>query len=102
MATTTTIQRINELSAERGRLFSQAGNGRRGDPAVMLRIKEIGQEMDRLWAVRRAELTSRREGIDAVVDQAYQAAYGPDYEEAVFPTPVVEPESERQAARLAA
>jgi hypothetical protein len=97
-----TMERINELSEERGRLYKQAGNGRRGDPTVQMRIKAIGKEIDQLWAARRAELSTRPQGIDAVVDQAYKSAYGSDYEEAVFPTPVIEPENERQAARLAA
>ena len=88
---TTTIDRINELSAERGRLFRQAGNGRRGDAEVLRRIKEVSEEIGRLWEERRAERAGRRDGIDLLVDRAYQDAYGRGYEEAVFPTPVAEP-----------
>ena len=99
---TTTIDRINELSAERARLFRQAGNGRRGDAEVLRRIKQIGEEIDRLWELRRAELAGRRQGIDLLVDRVYQHAYGLGYEETVFPTPVAEPEAGRDPARMAA
>jgi len=99
---TTTIERINELSAERGRLYRQAGNGRRGDAEVLQRIKEITDEINRLWEERRTELAGRREGIDLLVDRAYQDAYGRSYEETVFPTPVAEPEDTRVLARMAA
>ena len=71
---TTTLDRINELSAERARLFRQAGNGRRGDADVLRRIKEITEEIDRLWELRRAELAGRRQGIDLLVDSVYQRA----------------------------
>lgn len=98
----TTIQRINELSAERGRLYRLAGDGRRGDVAVLRRIKELSQEIGRLWEQRRVERAGRIEGIDLLVDRSYQEAYGRGYEEAVFPTPVAEPEDARQPARLAA
>ena len=98
----TTIERINELSAERGRLYRLAGNGRRGDVAVLRQVKELTQEIDRLWEERRAQRAGRREGIDLLVDRAYQDAYGRSYEETVFPTPVAEPEDARQPARMAA
>lgn len=96
------MERINELSAERGRLYRLAGNGRRGDAEILRQIKAISDEIDRLWEQRRAERAGRREGIDLLVDRVYQRAYGKDYEEAVFPTPVAEPEDARQPARLAA
>ena len=99
---TTTLDRINELSAERARLFRQAGNGRRGDADVLRRIKEVSGEIDRLWELRRAELSGRRQGIDLLVDRVYQGAYGRGYEETVFPTPVAEPEAGREPARMAA
>jgi hypothetical protein len=99
---TTTIDRINELSAERARLFRQAVNGRRGDADVLRRVKEVSEEIDRLEELRRAELAGRRQGIDLLVDSVYQHAYGRDYEETVFPTPVAEPEAGREPARLAA
>jgi hypothetical protein len=98
----TTIERINELSAERGRLYRQAGNGRRGDVHVLQRIKELTDEIDRLWAERRSERVGKREGIDLLVDRAYQDAYGRSYEETVFPTPVAEPDDVRELARMAA
>jgi hypothetical protein len=98
----TTIERINELSAERGRLYGQAGNGRRGDVAVLQRIKELTDEIGRLWTERRMERAGHRDGIDLLVDRAYQDAYGRSYEETVFPTPVAEPDDVRELARLAA
>jgi hypothetical protein len=97
-----TMERINELSAERGRLYGQAGNGRRGDVAVLQRIRELSEEIDRLWAQRRTERAGQREGIDLLVERAYQDAYGRTYEETVFPTPVAEPDDARAPARLAA
>ncbi len=97
-----TMERINELSVERGRLYRQAGNGRRGDAEVLRRIKQLSDEIDRLWAERRIELAGRREGIDLLVDHVYQETYGRGYEEVVFPTPVAEPEDARKPARLAA
>jgi len=96
------MERINELSAERGRLYRLAGNGRRGEVDVLRRIKELSQEIDRLWEQRRVERAGRRDGIDLLVDRSYQDAYGRGYEEAVFPTPVAEPEDAREPARLAA
>jgi len=98
----TTIERINEVSAERGRLYRLAGNGRRGDIEVLRRIKELSQEINRLWDERRVQRAGRRDGIDLLVDRAYQDAYGRSYEEAVFPTPVAEPEDARGPARMAA
>jgi hypothetical protein len=95
---TTTIDRINELSAEGSRLYREAGDGRRGDAALLRRIKEISLELERLWDLRRQERVGRREGIDLLVDASYEAAYGRDYEESVAPTPVAEPEDEKALA----
>jgi len=99
---TTTIERINQLSGERSRLYRLAGNGRRGDAGVQRRIKEISEEIDRLWELRRSERAGHLEGIDLLVDRSYQDAYGRGYEEAVFPTPVAEPEGDRRLTQIAA
>lgn len=85
-----TMERINQLSAERSRLFGQASNGRRGDPKVLLSIHQLDLELERLWDERRRERAGRRDGIDLLVDRAYEETYGSDYEEAVSPLPVAE------------
>jgi hypothetical protein len=95
-----TIERINQLTAERLALYGQASNGRRGDPEVIRRIQEITVELQRLWDQRRQERAGRRDGIDALVDHAYRVAYGERYEEAISPLPVAEPK--KTSAALAA
>ena len=87
---TTTIDRINELSAQRSRLYLKATNGQRGDPEVLARIHVIDAELARLWAVRRQEKARQRDTIDRLVDQAYAQAYGRRYEDAVSPPAVAE------------
>ena len=82
-----TIDRINAFSAERLALYRQASNGHRGDPEVIRRIQEITIELERLWDQRRRERAGRKDGIDLLVDQAYRAAYGRGYEEAISPLP---------------
>ncbi|MEX0786311.1 MAG: hypothetical protein WD939_06720, partial [Dehalococcoidia bacterium] len=94
----TTIERINELTEERARLYRAATNGRRGDADVLQRIHEISQALDELWEQRRRERVGRLEGIDLLVEKAYERAYGPRYEESVRPSPVAEPEVERMLA----
>lgn len=88
------MDRINQLTKERQELFRQASNGRRGDPGVMLRVKQLDQELERLWDLRRKERIGKLEGIDAVIDNVYRQTYGPRYEEGFRPTPVEEPSNE--------
>ena len=73
-----TLERINELAAERGRLFRAAGNGRKGDATVMTKIAVIDGELGRLWELRRAERAGRTDGIDRLIDHQYEGIYGPD------------------------
>ncbi|HLQ35946.1 MAG TPA: hypothetical protein VK457_24925 [Chloroflexota bacterium] len=47
-ATTDAMNRINELIAERQQLFSRGANGLLPEPE-RLRMKEISQEIARLW-----------------------------------------------------
>ena len=93
----TTIDRINQLSAERATLFSLASNGHRGDPRVRQQIVQIGGELESLWNVRRQERAGHLEGIDLLVDRSYRQLYGRDYDDAVAP-PLVGPEEEHAAA----
>jgi hypothetical protein len=95
------MERINQLTEERLELFSQASNGRRGDPAVQQRIRALERELERLWAARRAERAGRLDGIDAVVDASYRQAYGSRYEEVFRPLPVAEPSDEAVLAAAA-
>lgn len=82
---TTTLDRINQLSAERSKLFSFASNGHLGDPRVRQQIAQIGSELESLWSARRQERAGQREGIDLLVDRSYEQLYGRDYEDAVAP-----------------
>ena len=95
-----TIERINQLTAERLALYGQASSGQRGDPEGRARIAGISAELERLWDLRRQERAGRRDGIDALVDQVYRSTYGGDYEEAISPLPVSEPK--KTSAPLAA
>ena len=88
----TTIERINELTEERSRLYRLATNGRTGDTKVLQRIAEITRALDLLWEQRRHERVGRREGIDLLVDRVYQEIYGARYEDAIRPPAVGEPE----------
>lgn len=99
---TITIDRINQLSAERSELFRRASNGRRGDPVVRDRIAAIDAELATLWQQRRTERAGRREGIDLLVDRSYAQAYGRNYEDAIAPPAVGDEEAERVPARAAA
>ena len=81
----TTMQRINELSAERSQLYRLADRYRRNDTAVRNRTQEIDHEIDALWAERRRERAGRHEGIDLYIDRAYQRIYGRDYDNVVAP-----------------
>jgi hypothetical protein len=95
--TTNTMDRINQLSTERTKLFVSAG--RRSDPALLERIHQIEGELASLWEARRQERAGRRDGIDLFIDRAYEHTYGRGYEEVVSPTAVAE---EKDAVALAA
>ena len=100
---TTTIQeRINELSAEKIRLYAEASAGGHAREQALARIKAIEAEIQSLWEERRRERAGRREGIDLVMDKIYERTYGSDYEDAIAPAPVtdasLEPEPQPQAA----
>jgi hypothetical protein len=92
-----TVDRINQLSQERARLFREASNGHRGDPALLGRVHEIDAELEQLWELRRMERAGRAEGIDAIVDRTYARLYGAKYEESLRPLPVTEAADERAA-----
>jgi len=73
-----TIERINELAAERVRLFGKATNGQRGDQDLRVRISVIAAELERLWDQRRLEKAGRADGIDRLIDRQYEGLYGRD------------------------
>jgi len=98
---TATIERINQLAAERHELFRQATNGHRGDPVMLRRVREIVAELEQLWGERRVELAGHREAIDLLIDRAYEQAYGRGYEDIVTP-PRVETVDEERRALIAA
>ena len=96
---TTTIQRIDQLSNERSRLYSIALDSRRGDDEMKQHIKEITSELDKLWDLRRRERVGKLDGIDLLVDRSYAEIYGKDYRNVVAPAAV---EEEGQAVALVA
>ena len=96
----TTIDRINQLSAERATLFSFTSNGHRGDPRVRQQIAQVSSELESLWNVRRQERAGQREGIDLLVDRSYEQLYGRDFDDLVAPLRVSATEDE--TATLAA
>ena len=98
--TTTIMERLNQLAAERSMLYRLASNGRRGDPAVRRRLAEISLESEALWEQRRRERAGHREGIDLLVDRAYERVYGSNFDEAFAPLHVET--AEDAAAALAA
>lgn len=91
---TTTIDRINQLSAERTRLYRLASSDHLGDQDIRRRIAEVTGELERLWNRRRQERAGRLEGIDLVVERAYQRVYGDDFDNAVAPPRVGRAEDE--------
>lgn len=92
--TTPTMNRINQLSDERAKLYRAALNGRSGDPAIRQRILEMSRELDALWEQRRQERAGHREGIDLLIDRVYEQLYGARYDEAVAPIRVGSAEDE--------
>ncbi len=95
----TTIQRIDQLSDKRSRLYRLALDSRRGDRELTLHIKEITAELDQLWDLRRRERVGQLDGIDLLVERSYAKVYGDDYRDAVAPVAV---EEEGQAVALVA
>lgn len=71
-----TLTRINELAAERARLFRTASNGGRGDATVLTKVAMIDAELERLWNQRREERAGRAEGIDRLIEHNYEQIYG--------------------------
>jgi hypothetical protein len=94
-----TMERINQLSAERAKLYRQASNGGRGRRDLMARAKEIGAEIDALWEQRRVDRIGQREGIDLVIDRVYEHTYGKGYEDAAAPAAVSEVDEESPAKK---
>ena len=95
-----TMERINQVTAERAELFRLGSNGRRGNPKLKLRVAQLGKEIEALWEQRRQERAGVREGIDLLVDRAYASVYGADFENTVAPPSVGD--AEEEAAVVAA
>lgn len=91
-----TIDRINQLSAERSTLYALTANGHRGEP--VWRIREVSQELEVLWDRRREELAGHRDAIELLVDRAYERVYGSGFDDVVMPPRVREPEGEVSVA----
>ncbi len=86
----TTIERIDQLSNERSRLYRIAIASRRGDAELKQRVAEITGELDQLWDLRRRERVGQLDGIDLLVERSYARIYGDDYRDAVAPLAVEE------------
>ncbi len=95
----TTIERIDQLSNERTRLYQIALASRRGDVELKQRVAELTGELDQLWDLRRRERVGQLDGIDLLVERSYARIYGDDYRDAVSPPAV---EEEGQAIALVA
>ncbi len=91
-----TMDRINQLSAERSKLYALAANGRRGESGP--RIREVGQELEVLWDRRRKELAGYRDAIELLVDRAYERVYGSGFDDVARPPRVDGPEEEVSVA----
>ena len=96
---TRTIDRIDQLSDQRSRLYRLALDSRRGDDQLKQHIRDITAELDKLWDLRRRERVGKLDGIDLLVERSYVNAYGQDYRDAVAPAAV---EEEGQAVALVA
>lgn len=92
----TTIERIDQLSNERTRLYQIALESRRGDRELKQRVAKITGELDQLWDLRRRERVGKLDGIDLLVERSYVQTYGEDYRDAIAPL-AVEEEGQRIA-----
>jgi hypothetical protein len=90
------MERINQLSAERANLYRQVSNRGRGKSDIMVRIKQIGAEIDALWEQRRVDRIGKREGIDLVIDRVYEHTYGKGYEDVAVPAAVSDAEADEE------
>lgn len=79
------LDRINRLSEERSQLYRSAGNGGLCGSALRQRVHEIETELDRLWDQRRRQRAGRLEGIDLLVEPAYESLYGKSFDAAPVP-----------------
>lgn len=86
----TTIERIDQLSNERTRLYQIALDSRRGDRELKQRVAKITGELDQLWDLRRRERVGKLDGIDLLVERSYVQTYGENYRDAVAPLAVEE------------
>lgn len=91
VSNTTTLEQINELTAERFQMYGLAGRSAAG-ARKRHRIAEISLELSKLWDDRRRERAGRLDGIDQLIDQEYRRVYGTKYEEVVRPPAVAEAE----------
>ena len=95
----TTIERIDQLSNERSRLYRIALDSRRGDRELKQRVAKITDELDQLWDLRRRERVGKLDSIDLLVERSYAQTYGTVYRDAVAPVAV---EAEGQQIALVA
>jgi hypothetical protein len=63
-----TLARIQQLTAERGQLFSQSAANPLLGPTYGARIRELSGEIDRLWVHLRRERATRRAELERVLN----------------------------------
>ena len=87
---TTTIQRIDQLSDERSRLYRFVPDARKDKDDLKQHIREITSELDQLWDLRRRERVGQLDGIDLLIERSYAQIYGEDFRDVVSPAAVEE------------
>jgi hypothetical protein len=95
---TSVLERISRLSEERSELYRSAGNGGLGGSALRQRVHEIADELDRLWEQRRRQRAGRLEGIDLLVQRAYERLYGRGFDTVPMPVRSEDEPPPRRAA----
>jgi len=95
---TSVLDRINRLSEERSELYRSAGNGGLRGPALRRCVQEIQVELDRLWDQRRRHRAGRLEGIDLLVQRAYERLYGRGFDTVPIPVRSEDESPPRRAA----
>ena len=93
VASTATLEQINQLTAERSQIFGLAGRGAVGAKNRQ-RMAEISLELSELWDDRRRERAGRSDGIDQLIDHEYRRIYGTEYDKVVRPPAVEEAEDD--------
>ncbi len=66
-----TVDRINDLAQERGRLYQEAGHRLLEDDELQ-RLLDLDRQLTELWQLRRKELVGRRDYLTAMIEESYR------------------------------